>query len=180
MEKQLPNLPRCRDSGFMDVTFVKRGTGYDVRIRRAKGPALAPRGGPGASPAVPHDAAHLLVELEAGLKGGVFGRLADANGLDGLFWPADPVERKKASKKGKAPSAAQQADMGRSEYLASLTVALWEVERGLRKPDRAWPGRAEDADVSRDLLRRIFDRYDAFSESWRAVPDGGEVTVRWT
>ncbi|EIC65241.1 hypothetical protein S7W_18140, partial [Mycobacteroides abscessus M94] len=33
---------------------------------------------------MPHDAAHLIVEQEARLRGGVFGRLADANGLDGL------------------------------------------------------------------------------------------------
>lgn len=163
----------------MDVTFVKRGTGYEVRIHRAKGPELAPRGGPGASPTVPHDAAHLIVEREAGLRGGVYGRIADANGLDGLFWPADPAARKKASRKGRAPSASQQEDMRRSEHLASLTAALWEVERGLRTPDGPWPGRIADSGIAPDLLERIFGRYDAFAGQWRALPDGGALTVQW-
>ncbi len=126
-----PRLRRTLEG--MEVTFVKRRNGYDVRIRRERGPELTPRGGPGGRPPVPHDAAHLIVEQEARLRGGVFGRLADANGLDGLFWPADPAERRKASRRNRKPTAAQAADMARSEYLASLTAALWEVERGHRQ-----------------------------------------------
>lgn len=163
----------------MEVTFVKRRNGYDVRIARAKGPELAPRGGPGGRPPVPHDAAHLIVEAEAGLRGGVFGRIADANGLDGLFWPADPGERRKASRRKRQPTAAQSADMARSEYLASLTAALWEVERGHRKPEPAWPGVLEDADIDPALCERIFARYDDFAPRWAALPDGGELTLRW-
>ncbi|WP_019201383.1 hypothetical protein [Tsukamurella sp. 1534] len=163
----------------MDVTFVKRGTGYEVLVRREKGPELAPRGGPGASPTVPHDAAHMIGEIEDGLRGGVFGRLAAADGLDGLFWPADPVARKKASRNTKRPTAEQSEDMRRSEYLASLTVALWEVERGLRAPDRAWPGTVDDADLTPELVRRLYARYDAFAAAWKDLPDGGELTLAW-
>ncbi len=163
----------------MEVTFVKRRNGYDVRITRTGGPELAPRGGPGGRSLVPHDAAHLIVEAEAGLRGGVFGRIADANGLDGLFWPADPAERRKASRRNRQPTAAQAADMARSEYLASLTAALWEVARGHRQPDPAWPGRPEDAAVDAALLGRIFARYDDFSPRWAALPDGGELTLSW-
>lgn len=163
----------------MDVVFVKRRNGYDVRIRRDKGPELAPRGGPGGRPPVPHDAAHLIVEAEAGLRGGVFGRIADANGLDGLFWPADPAERRRASRRARKPSAAQSADMARSEYLASLTAALWEVERGHRAPDPAWPGALADADVDPALRERIFARYDDLAPRWAALPDGGELTLTW-
>ncbi|KNB67975.1 hypothetical protein MAUC95_02915, partial [Mycobacteroides abscessus] len=100
-----PRLRRTLEG--MEVTFVKRRNGYDVRIRRERGPELTPRGGPGGRPPVPHDAAHLIVEQEARLRGGVFGRLADANGLDGLFWPADPAERRKASRRNRKPTAAQ-------------------------------------------------------------------------
>ncbi|BDH55164.1 D-alanyl-D-alanine carboxypeptidase family protein [Tsukamurella sp. PLM1] len=121
---------------------------------------------------MPHDAAHLIVEAEAGLRGGVFGRIADANGLDGLFWPADPAERRKASRRKRQPTAAQAADMARSEYLASLTAALWEVERGYRKPEPAWPGALEDADIEPALRERIFARYDDFAPRWAALPDG--------
>lgn len=163
----------------MDVTFIKRAGGYDVRVRRERGPELAPRGGPGGSPTVPHDAAHLIVEIEAGLPGGVYGRIADANGLDGLFWPADPAARRRATRNRKQPSSAQSADMARSEYLASLTVALWEVERGLRAPDPAWPGSLDDAEITDELRERIFARYDEFAPRWRALSDGGELTVAW-
>ncbi|KXO95018.1 hypothetical protein AXK56_17080 [Tsukamurella pulmonis] len=128
---------------------------------------------------MPHDAAHLIVEVEAGLRGGVFGRLADANGLDGLFWPADPAERRKASRRKRQPTAAQSADMARSEYLASLTAALWEVERGHRPPDAAWPGAREDAAIDPALLTRIFARYDEFAPAWAALPEGGELALTW-
>lgn len=121
----------------------------------------------------------MVVEIEASLSGGVFGRLYDANGLDGLFWPADPAERRKAARRPRRPTAGQVEDMERSEYLASLTFALWEVERGFAAPDPAWPGRTEDADVKPELLQRIFDRFDDFDARWRELSDGGEVTVAW-
>ncbi|WP_079275447.1 hypothetical protein [Mycobacteroides abscessus] len=163
----------------MEVTFVKRRNGYDVRVRRERGPELTPRGGPGGRPPVPHDAAHLIVEQEARLRGGVFGRLADANGLDGLFWPADPAERRKASRRNRKPTAAQAADMARSEYLASLTAALWEVERGHRQAAGPWPGPAAEVYVEPALLDRIFARYDDFAPRWAELPDGGELTLLW-
>ncbi|WP_461167899.1 hypothetical protein [Tsukamurella serpentis] len=163
----------------MDVTFVKRRNGYDVRISRDSGPRLEPRGGPGGKPLIPHDAAHLIVEAEAGIRGGVFGRIADANGLDGLFWPADPAERRRAARRKRRPTAAQSADMARSEALASLTAALWEVQRGHRPADPAWPGPLQNPAVPAELRDRIFARYDDFAERWRALPDGGELTLHW-
>lgn len=121
----------------------------------------------------------MLVEIEDSLSGGVFGRISDANGLDGLFWPADPAERRKAARRPRRPTAGQVKDMKRSEYLASLTSALWEVERGFATPDPAWPGRKDDVDVKPELLQRIFDRFDEFDARWRAIPEGSEVTVAW-
>ncbi|SII26174.1 Uncharacterised protein [Mycobacteroides abscessus subsp. abscessus] len=172
-----PRLGRTLEG--MEVTFVKRRNGYDVRIRRERGPELTPRGGPGGRPPVPHDAAHLIVEQEARLRGGVFGRLADANGLDGLFWPVDPAERRKASRRNRKPTAAQAADMAQSEYLASLTAALWEVERGHRQAAGPWPGPAAEVYVEPALLDRIFARYDDFAPRWAELPDGGELTLLW-
>lgn len=163
----------------MDVVFTKTGSGYRIKVLRADGPQLAPRNGPGSNAAIPHDAAHLLVEQEAGIGAGVFGRLVPSQGLDGLFWPLDPVARKRAGKAKKVPSAAQSAEMARSEYLASLTVPLWEVARGRRAPDPVWPGRAEAADIAPDLLARIFARYDDFAARWLSLPDGGDLVVRW-
>lgn len=95
-----PRLRRTLEG--MEVTFVKRRNGYDVRIRRERGPELTPRGGPGGRPPVPHDAAHLIVEQEARLRGGVFGRLADANGLDGSSGP--PIRRSGGRRPGETAS----------------------------------------------------------------------------
>ncbi|MFF0108387.1 hypothetical protein [Streptomyces hirsutus] len=75
---------------------------------------------------------HFLVEAEAGIRLGVYGR--PAAGDNGLFWPADPAERAKAARRRKSkpvkPSPRAQADMARSEHLAGIAVPVWEVRRG--------------------------------------------------
>lgn len=163
----------------MDVTFTKLAGRYEIAVDRTAGAALAPRNGPGHSDAVPHDVAHLLVEVEAGIHGGVYGRLAAADGDDGLFWPADPAARRGSLRKRRTPTPEESADMARSERLASLTVALWEVDRGRRRADPAWPGRVEDSGVDPDLLQRLFGRYDDFAARWAVLAIGGSITLPW-
>lgn len=163
----------------VDVTFTKLAGRYEIAVDRSVGAALAPRNGPGHSDAVPHDVAHLLVEAEDGIRGGVYGRLAAADGDDGLFWPADPAARRTSSRRRREPTPEESADMARSERLASLTVALWEVARGRRRPDPAWPGRVEDSGVDPVLLERLFGRYDDFAARWSALPHGGSITLPW-
>ncbi|MBV9049663.1 MAG: hypothetical protein JOY58_15410, partial [Solirubrobacterales bacterium] len=73
----------------MEVTFTKlAGRRYRMTVVRECGPALAPRQGPGYNDYLPHDAVHLIAECEAGLAGGVFGRVAA--GECNIFAPADP------------------------------------------------------------------------------------------
>ena len=86
----------------MDVTFTKdSGRRYLMTVVRERGPELAPRHGPGYDEYLPHDAVHFLVEAEARLTGGAFGRIAA--GRNNLFWPAairpkaPPVSRASAS-----------------------------------------------------------------------------------
>jgi hypothetical protein len=165
--------------GPVDVTFTKLRGRYEIAVRRSVGAALAPRTGPGHSDAVPHDVAHLLVEIEDGLRGGVYGRLAAADGDDGMFWPADPKERRASLHRRRSPTPDESADMARSERLATLTVALWEVARGRRSPDPAWPGSGEAAGVDADLLARLFARYDDFAARWAALAPGGSITLAW-
>ncbi|GAA1524929.1 hypothetical protein GCM10009788_30800 [Nocardioides humi] len=128
---------------------------------------------------MPHDVAHLLVEIEDGLRGAVYGRLAAADGDDGMFWPADPAARRASLKRRRPPTPAESADMARSERLASLSVALWEVARGRRRPDPAWPGTAAGSGIDPDLLERLFSRYDDFADRWAALPAGGSITLAW-
>ena len=146
---------------------------------RSTGHALDPRNGPGYHDAVPHDVAHLFVEIEAGLRGAVYGRLAAADGDDGLFWPSDPEIKRKTAKNRRTPTAQESADMAEAERLASLSVALWEVQRGERPFDAAWPGTPERSGIEPGLLRRLYARYDDFAPQWADVREGGSITVAW-
>ncbi|MFW0790827.1 hypothetical protein [Gordonia sp. CPCC 205333] len=160
----------------MDVTFTKLDRRYEVTIERSVLPALAPRVGPGFHNWVPHDAAHLFVELEAGLRGAVFGRLATGSD-DGLFWPATTRDRKRPRRS--AVTAQDRADVVRSEKLAGVTVPLWEVERGLTENDPTWPGTARDNDIDPRLLNSIYARYDEFAGRWHESRIGESITVVW-
>ncbi|MFD5542673.1 hypothetical protein ACFWIJ_33855 [Streptomyces sp. NPDC127079] len=67
---------------------------------------------------------HFLVEAEAGLSGGVFGRIAA--GQSNVFWAAHPVIRKRQARREakRQPSKAERTDRARSETLASLCEPL--------------------------------------------------------
>ena len=132
----------------MDVTFTKLpGRRYQMTVVRARGPELAPRQGPGYDDYLPHDAVHFLVEAEARLSGGAFGRVAA--GWNNIFWPADPVarQRQKRREAKKRPSQAEHADMARSEALASVCAPLWAFRAGHRSERPAWFSRLEPGDL---------------------------------
>jgi hypothetical protein len=164
----------------MDVTFTKAvGRRYLMTVVRECGPQLAPRYGPGYHDYLPHDAVHFLVEAEASLSAGAFGRIAA--GRNNIFWPAEPrVQRHQARREAKRkPSAIERAEMGRSEELASICQPLWELRAGHRRqlPERfthVTPGVLEAA-----LAERILARLDEFAACWHPLPVGGQITVSW-
>ena len=164
----------------MDVTFTKdSGRRYLMTVVRERGPELAPRHGPGYHDYLPHDALHFLVEAEARLTGGAFGRIAD--GHSNMFWPADNrllrhQRRREAKRK---PSAAEHAQMGRSEELASAFQVLWELRRGHRAEPPAWFRRVPPEDLDSGLADRILARLDEFAERWHALPVGHGITLTW-
>jgi hypothetical protein len=164
----------------MDVTFTKvPGRRYRMTVVRERGPELAPRQGPGYDDWLPHDAVHFLVEAEAGLSGGVFGRIAA--GRSNIFWAADPVVRKRQARweAKRPPSRAEHADMARSEALASACDPLWRVRAGMcpELPDRL---SSREPDIGEpQLIERILYRLDEFAERWHALPPGGSVTLSW-
>ncbi|MFV0132071.1 hypothetical protein ACLGIH_02175 [Streptomyces sp. HMX87] len=162
----------------MRVVFTKGpGTSYDIAVHREAGAALAPRNGPGGHPYLPHDLVHFLVEAEAGIELGVYGRLAA--GDNGMFWPADPAERVKAARrrrsKGVKPSPRAQADMARSEELAGISVPVWEVRRGHARELPAYVTAREIPPV----VERIVSRFDDHADRWHALPVGGSLTLTW-
>ncbi|NEB76045.1 hypothetical protein G3I40_12545 [Streptomyces sp. SID14478] len=162
----------------MRVVFTKGpGTGYWIAVHRETGAALAPRNGPGGHSYLPHDLVHFLVEAEAGIKRGVYGRLAA--GDNGLFWPADPAERNKAARRRKSkptqPTPQARADMARSEALAASAVAVWEVRHGHAKTLPAYVS----GDELPPVIDRIMARFDDYAQRWHALPVGGSLELDW-
>lgn len=165
----------------MDVTFTKvAGRRYLMTVVRERGPQLAPRHGPGYDDYLPHDAVHFIVEAEARLAGGVFGRIAA--GQSNMFWAADPkmLRRQGRREAKRRPSATERADMGRSEELASICRPLWELRAGHRRELPLWysgltPGSLE----SSPLRERILARLDEFAARWHALPVGCSITLPW-
>lgn len=164
----------------MKVTFTKvSGRRYLMTVVREHGPQLAPRHGPGYDDRLPHDAVHFIVEAEARLSGGVFGRIAA--GHSNMFWPADQTElRRQARHEAKwKPSAAEHADMARSEELAGLCQTLWELRAGHRTEVPLWFASVPPATLESPLAERILARLDEFAKSWQALPTGGSITLSW-
>ncbi|MCX4514373.1 hypothetical protein OHA27_29440 [Streptomyces sp. NBC_01619] len=162
----------------MRVVFTKGpGTSYDIAVHRETGAALAPRNGPGGHPYLPHDLVHFLVEAEAGIELGVYGRLAA--GDNGLFWPADPAERAKAARRRRSKRAKSspraKADMARSEELAGIAVPVWEVRHGHA---RELPPYVTAREIP-PVVERIVTRFDDYADRWHATPVGGSLTLTW-
>ncbi len=164
----------------MEVTFTKLGgRRYLMTVVRERGPELAARQGPGYHDYLPHDAVHFLAEAEAGLSGGVFGRVAA--GWSNIFTTADPaVRRHQARREAKRrPRDTDHADMARSESLASLCQPLWEFRAGLRSELPLWASRVEPDLFASPLVERIVERLGEFAARWHALPVGGNLTLVW-
>ncbi len=164
----------------MKVTFTKLPRRrYEMTVVREHGLELAPRGGPGYHDYVPHDALHFLVEAEAGLTGGVFGRIAAGTGT--FFSAADPALLRKQVRREKARklTSAQHADMARSEALAGTCQVLWEMRAGQLASVPEWFSRIEPETLESDLVRRIMERLDDFATRWHTLQAGGSVTLSW-
>ena len=164
----------------MEVTFTKLpGRRYEMTVARERGPVLAPRTGPGYHEYLPHDAVHFLVEAEAGLRGGAFGRIAA--GQSNMFWPADPALLRRQRRRDKAhkPTPSEHADMATSENLAGLCQALWEIRAGQRAAPPEWFSRTDPQTLESPLVQRILDRLDEFAAWWHHLPEHGSITLPW-
>jgi hypothetical protein len=159
----------------MEVTFTKSpGRRYLVAVDRDAGPRLAPRFGPGYDPHLPHDLVHFVVEIEAGIEDGVFGRLAA--GDCGIFWPADPAERRRAKRRKRRLSERASADLARSERLVAQCHSLWRTRAG-QADER--PASAPSYESEEALVERICARLDAAARQWHALQIGAGMTVTW-
>ena len=162
------------------MTFTKLpGRRYEMRVARERGPELAPRNGPGYHDWLPHDAVHFLIEAEAAMSGGVFGRIAA--GRSNMFSPVDPRERRHQARREakRVPTASEHADMGRSERLAGMCVVLWQHRAGQRDTLPGWWTALDWEVPSGPELERILVALDDFARRWHALPTGGAITLTW-
>ncbi|GAA2565054.1 hypothetical protein [Pseudonocardia hydrocarbonoxydans] len=163
----------------MQVRFTRTGERrYSVTVARPAGGPVAVDPAPGFHPQIPHDLAHFVVERHLGLRGGIYGSLA-AGGDAGMFRPVDePYTRKWGRRNAQRTDG---PDMLRSERLAGLLQAAWEVRHGGRRTPpgvRAWMDGA-GADVDAATLRELVDRLDELAARWRALPVGGSLDLDW-
>jgi len=164
----------------MEVTFTKAaGRRYLMTVVRERGPRLASRYGPGYDDHLPHDAVHFLVEAEARLSDGVFGQIAA--GRNNMFWPGNPREqRRQARREAKRTStAAERADMARSEELAGICQPLWELRAGHRRTLPIWFSTVMPGTLDTPLIERILGRLEEFATRWQALQTGRSITLSW-
>ena len=153
-----------------EVTFTKAAGRRDaMTVVRERGPRLASRHGLGYDDHLPRDAVHFLVEAEAGLSGGVFGQIAA--GQNNIFWPADPrAQRPQARREAERTStAAERADMARSEELAGICQPLRELRAGHRHTLPIWFSDVMPGTLDSPLIERILDRLEEFAARWQEL-----------
>ncbi|HEY2794855.1 MAG TPA: hypothetical protein VGJ28_21020 [Micromonosporaceae bacterium] len=159
----------------MKVTFTKmNGRRYHVAIERENGPELVARQAPGYDAHLPHDVAHLLVELEFGIRLGVFGQLAA--GGEGVFTPA-PADRSTRSRRTAHRIAeVGRSDMARSERLVNMCVPLWEARCG-RKPK--FPAVIDMTLGTPFEADRAMHRFDEAAARWESLAVGESMSYEW-
>ena len=163
----------------MEVVFAKLDSRrYSIEVKRQHGPDLGPQQAPGFDPFLPHEAAHLLVELEARLSDGIFGQLA--SGGTSIFWPRDRHDQKQYRRqKRKAVTPAEKRAVAVSERLASGCDVHWRRSRGYMQEIPVWwsPELLDGFDSG--LIERINARFDQFKSEWSSLAEGQSITVAW-
>lgn len=183
----------------MKVHFIRSGARrYGMRIERASGPALVMDPAPGFDPDLPHDMVHLIVEAGLGLKGGLFGQLADG-GDGGTFHveaadgKAAAKERQRAARRSIARGRKLAGEQGREGELSELAAFLFDVEwRSRSRPDstaqQAALGEAARTRQSLSIAERaridaaragIFDAFARISTDWQALRVGEMLSLEW-
>lgn len=98
---------------------------------------------------------HLLDHLEVGVKHN----------------ETDPrAQRRQARRKAKRTStAAERADMARSEELAGICQPLWELRAGHRHTPPIWFSNVTPGTLDSPLIERILDRLEEFAARWQEL-----------
>jgi hypothetical protein len=168
------------------VEFIKGETNrYRSVLQRPDGVHVEFEGGSynkvgGRPGAVPHDIAHLIVEDELALTGGVWGVLV----AGGLFRHARVIRGRQAPHAAERGRAIVEAAGDRITQAEILTRAVCDVARGELPPGHAELRRAIGdrwwtEGLTVDALDRCRTRLHAAATDWAALPAGGTLTGRW-
>jgi hypothetical protein len=151
----------------MKVTFTKVATRrYSLTAEGTKHGTVKMDPAPGFHDRLPHDAAHLIVEIELGIEGGIFGQIA----AGGILPPQDQDARirRKAKKRREAIFKANNDDALFSEHAVCAAQSRWEKHEMI--PETKIP----PAD-----LARIIAKFEEFAAQWSLLPIGGSISLEW-
>jgi len=161
------------------VTFERTGQRrYAVTVERREATDLRVDPAPGYDPLLPHDLVHFVVEVEAGLRDGIFGQLA-AGGNAGLFLPTQEQRTKAWGRRVDRRNRSTGREMGRSEELAAQVFPRWLRRRGLVPGSHYGLTEPPPTTLTEDELDRLFRQLDDLSREWRSLAVGQSMTVTW-
>lgn len=154
----------------MNVTFTKTGARrYRVSV---EGKGLVPsymEPAAGYDERLPHDMAHFVVEKDLGIRGGVFGQLANG-GHAHSFRPLEDNTKRKVAKRGDRISAESRKDAEKSERVIDIACHAWT-----RRPYNG----AQVKGITSDDIARICRGFDAVSAIWSDLAVGESMTLVW-
>ena len=182
----------------MNVEFRRTGERRYAVIVHRDGETLEMNPAPGYDPLMPHDLSHLIVEIELGLTGGIFGQLA-AGGHAATFHPvrsidrtADARGRRRRSKRGDKLMAQGRDDGALSERASYICLHAWldrSSDPALRARARAMAAEAahvrdvqspeEARALTPAVVERACARFEALGAQWRALAIGESMFVEW-
>jgi hypothetical protein len=122
---------------------------------------------PGYDSRLPHDMAHFIVENELGIKGGIFGQLANG-GNAGTFRPIDEQANRKVIKRGKQMLAKNRNDAALSEKIVYLACQRWN-----NKPSEALNAEG----ISEDDIMKVCRQFDTVSAIWTKLSVGRVLKI---
>jgi len=179
-----PALGGCR--GPMEVTFTKlAGQRYATSIRRSDGVVFSLRAA-GASSAMPHDLAHLVIERELGLREGFWGCVAGGAVIPGMSVVSG---RRRPHAKERSRAILKHAGQRTTEAEVAVSVVL-EIalsRRDERAPDRAcvqlneaWrpTGKSRPA-IEAEGLGRVCTAVRAAQAHWHSLLRGESWELCW-
>ena len=181
----------------MEVQFRRTGERqYGVTINRKDLPVVERNSAPGYDPLVPHDLMHLIVELELGLKNGIFGQVAKG-GNAGSFQPVTAERKDDRQAKRRRKRAAKMLRQGLDDCIQSehATYLCWyEWLARSKDPQRRKLAnhmashvqsfrvnlpRSEVKGLNEDVIKRVCERLEDVSARWSSLRVGESLTVEW-